>query len=207
MNGRDAFARLRRLGVPVINTADAASALGQTTFAASKTLSRLAESSLIVAVRHGTWWLEGKVDPYRLPEYLSAPFASYLSLQTALQLHGLIEQIPEVFYVVSLGRSQRIDTKVGRFSCHHITPELFGGFLETAAGAMLATPEKALFDLAYLSGGRSRRFSSLPELELPRKFRRAELGRWLERIPSARSKTLTARKLDALLAKAKHGEA
>jgi hypothetical protein len=114
---------------------------------------------------------------------------------------------PEVFYVVSLGRSQRIDTKEERFSCHHIAPELFGGFRETAAGAMLAAPEKALFDLAYLSGGCSRRFSTLPELELPRKFRRAELSRWLERIPSARSKTLTARKLDALLAKATHGDA
>lgn len=206
MNGREAFARLRRLGVPVIDTADAASALGQSPFAASKTLARLAESGLIIAVRHGTWWLDGRVDPYRLPEYLSAPFASYLSLQTALHLHGLIEQIPEVFYVVSLGRSQRIDTTAGTFSVHHLAPELFGGFRETAAGAKLATPEKALFDLAYLSGGRSRRFTSLPELELPRRFRRAELRRWLDRVPSARSQTPTSRKLEALLALATRAE-
>ena len=40
---------------------------------------------------------------------------------------------------------------------------LYGGFEETAAGVKLASVEKALFDLAYLSGGRSRLFTSLPE--------------------------------------------
>jgi predicted transcriptional regulator of viral defense system len=203
MNGREAFARLRRLGVPALTTADAAVALQQTTFAASKTLARLAESGLVTSARHGTWWLEGRVDPYRLPDYLTAPLPSYLSLQTALQLHGLIEPIAEVFYVVSLARSQRIETTAGTFSVHRVAPPLFGGFTESAGGVKLATPEKAMFDLAYLSGGRSRLFTSLPELELPRSFRKTELHRWLDRIPSARGRTLTARKLEALLSRAR----
>lgn len=201
MNGLEALAILRKLGVPALDTADAAAAFGLSTAAASQTLTRLARVGLIRSVRHGTWWLEDTLDPLRLPEYLTAPLPSYVSLQTALHRHGLIEQIPEVVYAVSLARTERVKTKAGTFSIHHVAPEVFGGYEETERGAKLATAEKALFDFAYLSSGRSRLFTSLPEVELPRGFRRKELSRWLAKIPSARSRTLTAKKLDALLAR------
>ena len=112
-----------------------------------------------------------------MPEYLTAPLTSYVSLQTALHRRGLIEQIPEVVYAVSLARTQRVKTTAGTFSMHHLAPEVFGGYEETGRGAKLATAEKALFDFAHLSSGRSRLFTSLPELELPRGFRRKELPR------------------------------
>ena len=98
--------------------------------------------------------------------------------------------------------TQRLITKAGTFSIHHVAPEVFGGFEETERGAKVATAEKALFDFAYLSSGRSRLFTSLPELELPRGFKRKELARLLAKIPSERSRTLTSQKLDELLAKA-----
>ncbi|MBX3187609.1 MAG: type IV toxin-antitoxin system AbiEi family antitoxin domain-containing protein [Labilithrix sp.] len=202
MNAAEAFARLRRVGVPVIRTADAAAALRQTTFAASQTLSRLHRAGLVSRIRHGLWWLDGPVDVYRLPEHLTAPFPSYVSLHSALHVRGVVEQIPEIVYVVSLARTQRITTRAGALSIHHVAPEVFGGFEETAEGVKLATAEKALFDVAYLSAGRSRRFTNLPEIELPRGFRRAELARWLQRITSPRSRTITERKLEQLLARA-----
>lgn len=205
MNATDALAISRKLGVPAIDTADAAAALGLTTAAASQTLTRLARAGLVRNVRHGTWWLEDALDPLRLPEYLTAPLPAYVSLQTALHRHGLIEQIPEVVYAVSLAKTQRLMTKAGTFSIHHVAPEVFGGFEETQRGAKVATAEKALFDFAYLSSGRSRLFTSLPELELPRGFKRKELSRWLAKIPSERSRTLTSQKLDELLAKAAAG--
>lgn len=203
MNAREAMAILRRLRVPSIDTADGAAAFGQSTAAASQTLSRLARAGLIRSIRQGTWWLEDTLDVLRLPEYLTAPMPSYVSLQTALHRRGLIEQIPEVIYAVSLGRTQRMRTKVGTFSFHHVAPEVFGGYDETERGAKIATAEKALFDFAYLSSGRSRLFVSLPELELPRGFNRKELKRWLARIPSERSRTVTDNKLSELLAKAR----
>ena len=200
MNARTAYAALRRLGAPAIKTSDAAAALRQSTSAAAKTLSRRAEAGLIAPVRHGTWWIDGPVDPYRLPQYLTAPFESYLSLQTALSLRGMIEQIPEVFYAATLARSQRITTPVGTFSFHHLAPEVFGGYEESAKGVRLATAEKALFDYAYLSAAKSRLFTALPELELPRNFRHARLKQWIAKIPSSRSRTITERKLEQLLA-------
>jgi predicted transcriptional regulator of viral defense system len=196
VNAGEALARLQRLQVPVLATADAAAALGQSPFAASKTLTRLAESRLITSVRHGSWWVGPTADPYRLPEFLTAPMPSYLSLQTALHLRGMVEQIPEVFYAVSLARTQRIATSVGSFSVHHIAPELYGGFEDTPSAVKLATAEKALFDMAYLSGGRSRLFTAVPELELPPRFSWREVRRWLGRIPSARGRTLVTRRLE-----------
>jgi hypothetical protein len=122
-----------------------------------------------------------------------------VSLLTALNLHGMIEQIPSTIYAVSLGRTERIDTRQGRFSFHHVVPEVFGGFEETETGVLLASPEKALFDVAYLFAGRSRLFRSLPELELPPRFRKRELGRWTSLVPSKRGRTLVATSLARLL--------
>ncbi len=116
MNPTTALAILRELGVPALDTADAAAALGLTTAAASQTLTRLARAGLLCNVRHGTWWLEDALDPLRLPEHLTAPFPAYVSLQTALYRHGLIEQLPEVVYAVSLGKTKRLNTQAG--GCH-----------------------------------------------------------------------------------------
>jgi predicted transcriptional regulator of viral defense system len=198
----EALARLRRLGVQGLRTADAAAALGATTSAASALLARLAKSGLVTPVRSGLWWLDASAEPQRLPEYLSWPQPSYVSLQSALRAHGLIEQIPSVTYAVTLGRSQSVKTRFGVVSLHHLAPELFGGFETTAQGVRMATPDKALFDLAYLSGGRSRRFAALPELTLPRGFRRAELNRWTSRIASARRRAMVRARLDAFMQRA-----
>ncbi len=197
MNASEAFARLSGLGVPALRTSDAAAALGLSVSAASVTLTRLARAGLIRRVRSGTWWVGEGLDPLRLPELLTAPMPSYVSLLSALSIHGMIEQLPQVTYAVSLARSQRITTSVGVISVHHLDPVLFGGFVTLTTGVKLATPEKALFDLAYLSGGRSRRFASLPELELPPLFRRKELSRWLGLVTSARARTMTSLRLES----------
>jgi predicted transcriptional regulator of viral defense system len=198
VSSRDAYSALRKLGATVVSTSDAAALLQQSTSAAAKTLSRLAGAGLIQPVRHGMFWMDGPVDPYRLPQYLTAPLESYVSLQSALHVHGLIDQIPSVYYVVSLARTQRITTRAGTFSVHHVDPVLFGGYVERESGVKLATPEKALFDFAYLSTTRTRLFTALPELELPKPFRRAELRRWLAKISSERLRTITQRKLTEL---------
>jgi len=196
----DALAKLHALGVPVISTADAAGVLGETPSAAQKTLSRLADASLVRLVCRGVWAL-ATVDPLVLPEYLTAPQPSYVSLQTALYQHGMIEQIPAVVYAVSLGRTRQIRTRLGTFSIHRVAPDVFGGFDVTDAGVKLARPEKALFDVLYLSATRDRRFAALPELELPKKFDRRELRRWTARITSPALAKLVSDKLARVLAR------
>ena len=201
MNAPEALGRLRSLRVPAATTADAAAVLGISGQAASHTLRRLAKAGLVTPVRKGIWALGDRPDPLALSDYVTAPYPAYVSLQTALYRHGMIEQIPEMIFLVSLARSARVRTPLGAFSVHHVQPAFFGGFDSLAdSGIKLASPEKALVDLLYLSPTRGRLFAALPELELPRGFRPAEARRWVRRIPSRRLKTIVARRLDEVLA-------
>lgn len=199
----EAYARLLDLGVTTVETADVAAALRVTTNAATKLLRRLSVAKLVVRLRSGLWLLaRTALNPYGLAEAVTAPMPSYVSLQTALYLHGMIEQVPSVIYVVSLARTQKIATSVGVYSIHHIAPELFDSFEIRSDGTKLATPEKALFDIAYLSGGRSRLFSHLPELELPTRFRRGRLREWTRRINSPRKRSMVETRLEAMIRRA-----
>ena len=70
------------------------------------------------------------------------------------------------------------------------------------SGIKLALPEKALIDFLYLSPTRGRLFASLPEIAIPRGFRRAEARKWISRIPSARVRTIVAGRLEQILRQA-----
>jgi predicted transcriptional regulator of viral defense system len=200
MNARETLGMLQDLRMSAVTTADAAAVLGLSVEAASHSLRRLALSGLITSVRKGLWALSREPDPFVIAEHLTAPYPSYLSLQTALYQRGMIMQIPTIIYVVSLGRGGRIKTKIGTYSIHHIPPEIFGGFESMAgSGIKLALPEKALVDFLYLSPTRSRLFASLPELELPSVFRRRVARQWVQRIPSPRLQNLVKQKLERLL--------
>jgi predicted transcriptional regulator of viral defense system len=201
MSATAALARLRRLGKPVVTTDEASLALGVSRSAASHTLRRLEQTGLVQRVRHGLWAVDPPVEPLLLPEYLTAPLPSYVSFQSALFLHGMISQIPEVIYVASLAQTRRVKTRLGTFSIHRVAPGFFGGY-ETVgeSDVRLAVPEKALLDTLYLVPARSRLFARLPEVELPERFSRAEARRWLARIPSRSRRTMVARRLDRLLA-------
>jgi len=135
-----------------------------------------------------------------LAEYVTAPYASYVSLHTALYQHGMIEQIPDITYLVSLGRPSMLATKIGTYSVHHTEPKLFGGFTVDARTMIkMATPEKAMFDFLYLAPTRSGLFASLPELTLPSRFRVRAVRDWLGRVTSHRLRTIVAAQLDVIL--------
>ena len=98
-------------------------------------------------VRKGVWALAERPDRLALIEYVTAPYPGYLSLQSALYQHGMIEQIPSMIYVVSLARSARIETRIGTYSVHHVQPAFFDGYESPPdSGVKLALPEKALVD-------------------------------------------------------------
>jgi len=203
MNAAEALGRLKGLQVPAVTTADAAAVLGLTGTAASQMLRRLSKAGLLTAFRKGVWAVVERPDALAMAEYATAPYPAYVSLQTALYQRGLIEQIPSMIYLVSLARSARVETAAGTYSVHHVQPGLFGGFeVLPDSGIKLAFPEKALVDFLYLSPTRGRLFASLPEMEIPRGFRRAEARKWISRIPSARVRTIVAGRLEQVLRQA-----
>jgi predicted transcriptional regulator of viral defense system len=150
---------------------------------------------MITHLSHGRWLANNKISRLALPELISAPYPAYISLQSALFHHGLIEQIPSITYAVTLARPRRVETPLGTISFHRMPPELFKGFdLTSQSDAKIATPEKALFDTLYLAPGRSRVFSTLPELTIPREFKWSRLQEYAGAVKSASRQTfLTAR--------------
>ncbi|MFN0062643.1 MAG: hypothetical protein ACKVPX_09010 [Myxococcaceae bacterium] len=200
MSTASAYARLQKLGVPAARTAEVAAVLGQSLVTAAQTVRRLAKLGLVQPMRHGlVWLLPEPIDPWRALPYLAAPYPAYASLYSALYLRGALSQLPGSNFAVTLGRTQRIRTSVGTFSLHRVAPNVFGGFEVLPSGAHLATLEKALFDLAYLSATRSRLFAQPPELELPKRLRIAHFSLWLDAIEATRRRTQVAAQLKRLL--------
>ncbi|MBN1946990.1 MAG: hypothetical protein JW797_15050 [Bradymonadales bacterium] len=121
-------------------------------------LSRWTRSGRLVQLRRGLYLLG---EPYRKVE--PHPFllannlvkGSYVSLQSALAHHGLIPEHVPVVTSVTTGRPQSIETPLGRFEFRHVHRQLFTGYTtaEVAPGqeAFVASPEKALLDLVYLT--------------------------------------------------------
>jgi len=73
-----------------------------------------------------------------------------------------------------------------------VTPNLYGGFEDaTEVRAGVATPEKALFDTVYLLIARTGHGSY--RIEMPDRFDTEVLYSWVNRIASARWRTLTIR--------------
>lgn len=196
----EAQARLQKLGQPVLRSADAAGCLNIATAHASKILGRLAEAGFVIPLARGCWALAGRVDRLVIPERLTAPYPSYVSLQTALYYHQMISQIPEITYAVSLARTRRFETPIGMFSIHHLSPDFFFGYeVVGGSGIKMATPEKALLDLLYLSPARSRLFKKTPEIELPKRFRIKSARAMILRIPSSRRRTIVSGRFEGII--------
>lgn len=184
-------------------TNDAATLLGIESSYATKVLTRLSVTGHVLRLARGRWALPDALDPFLLPEALTAPLPSYVSLHTALHHHGLIEQIPSTVYAVTLAPSAERRTPAGTVSLHHVAPGFFFGFETAPGGAKVARPEKALLDFLYLRPGRSRRFRSLPELTLPRSFSATWARRAIDRIASPSRRTLVLREFDKALQSAR----
>jgi predicted transcriptional regulator of viral defense system len=105
--------------------------------------------------------------------------ASYVSLHTVLSHYDLIPEHVAVVTSITTGRPGTWQNLYGHFSYQHIQPDLFFGFeyrqVTQAQWAYMATPEKALLDLIYLTPGadnegyiRALRLQNLDQLNVER---------------------------------------
>ena len=195
----EALARIERLGLPLFETKDIAALLKVENSNANKIASRLAHAGLLIPIRRGRWALRSRLNKLAIPEHLTAPYPTYVSLQTALYHHGMISQIPAVTYAVSLIRTRRYETPVGVFSIHHVEPEFFFGYeLDESGIVKIATPEKALVDIYYLSPTRTRLFKSLPDIEFPARFSWTKTFQTASKIKSRARRTFVESALESM---------
>jgi predicted transcriptional regulator of viral defense system len=123
-------------------------------------LSRWVRSGHVIRIRRGLYML-GDLYRRRHPHpFLVANLAkraSYVSMQSALQYHGLIpEHVPSITSVTT-GRPEVLSTPAGNFIFKHVKKQWFKGYRSVDLGdgqtAFVAGPEKALLDLVYLTPG------------------------------------------------------
>jgi len=112
-------------------------------------LSRLVQQGQVVRVKQGLYLSPGaKVDPLVLSALVYGP--SYVSLETAMAIHGMIPERTEEITAITSKRAKLFATPVGRFRYHPVNERVFPcGFqiVEADGGSyLLAEPEKALCD-------------------------------------------------------------
>ncbi|MEK7727678.1 MAG: hypothetical protein AAB354_04650 [candidate division KSB1 bacterium] len=74
---------------------------------------------------------------------------AYISLESALFTHGVIDQAPHVLTCVTLNKTKHFHSKLGEIFYGHLKPDLFFGY-HTRERTALAEPEKAALDFIYL---------------------------------------------------------
>lgn len=201
----DAYTKLRQIEQPVIQTQDAANYLGINVVHASKLLARLCEAKRMIHLARGAWAYHD-IDPLIIPQYITAPSLTYVSLQTALYYHGMVSQIPQIIYAVSLARTRKYRTPIATISIHHMEPNFFFGYeMDEKNGLLLATPEKAILDVFYLSPAKSYLFHSLPEVEIPKGFKIGKAREMIKQISSRSRRTIVEKRFENLLEKVKTG--
>ena len=175
---------------PVFTTAEAAAAVGTSVSQASRDLALLARRTLITRLAGGVWadTRNSRFSTYAVVPalvHMSAPGAvAYVSLLSALSLHGMLSQLPRTIYVVSDRRIRRLRrTEIATYQFYAMKPTLVGGFRRHTSGTFdLATQEKAIFDLLYYSVRKGKRFAHLTGISLPHDFSVRSLMGWIDKI-------------------------
>jgi predicted transcriptional regulator of viral defense system len=74
---------------------------------------------------------------------------SYISLESALFMHGVMDQAPYVLSCVTTNKTKTFETDLGEIHYLHIKKDLFFGY-EIVKQVPLAFPEKAALDFVYI---------------------------------------------------------
>ncbi len=121
-------------------------------------LVRWVKAGRLVQFRRGLYAFAGryrKMEPHPFLIANSLNRASYVSLQSALAWHGLIPEYVPAVTSVTTGRPERVRLGVGDYLFRHVKMALFDGFQRMEVverqPVIMATPEKALVDLFYLT--------------------------------------------------------
>jgi predicted transcriptional regulator of viral defense system len=183
-----------------VTTRSAALLTGLGMSTASMALMRLAAEGLVTRIKRGAWLIgPAAAKPAALVAAAAQPYEAYLSGWSALRHHGRLQQFPETHFGVTLGRPSEVIAAGAIIALRHINPSLFTGYTyEATADGLVASPEKALFDVAYFSAMNRRPMSgTLPETDLEG-FRWSELQGWLRRITNPGIRTKVERNLSNL---------
>ena len=122
--------------------------------APGKKIAELCLQGLLVRVKRGLYVVDEQVTGERSSGYLLANHLhgpSYVSLETAMEFHGLIPEAVYSFESATIGLSKAYATELGTFCYHHVPDAYYPlGIQQASAGIsqtfLIASPEKAICD-------------------------------------------------------------
>lgn len=113
------------------------------------TVSRMIKSGEIISINKGYYKLpEAILDLPKITLEIYAP--SYLSFEWALGQNGILSQKTYSLTLATTKRARQININDTNIIYRHIQQNLFFGYI-LKEGYLIAEPEKAFLDLAYLS--------------------------------------------------------
>ncbi len=122
-----------------------------------KTSGRLLKNGIIKRLARGLYYVASKApDKFEVANYLYSP--SYVSLESALNRYGVIDQMPYTITSVTPRKSKRKTSGGTEFEYVHLSPKYFSGYVRDH-DILIASREKALIDLLYLISKKVRRFN------------------------------------------------
>lgn len=135
---------------------------------AKSLLKRLKKRNIISSLTKGKYqFLMARKIPedFLVANFLYSP--SYVSLESALSYYGIIDQFPYQITSVTFKKNKTIETENKKFSFNHIKENLFTDYKKTQEGYLIASLQKAVFDLIYLvyKGGRAKSILDLLNLD------------------------------------------
>ena len=155
---------VRKIGLPIFTTAQALRVVDDDERKhLNIQLSRWIASGQIERIKRGIYLIAGeKVDEMVVAATIYP--SSYVSMETALNLAGIMPDITAEVTSIVTGKPRKYQTKLGVFSYSKIQKDLYFGFTTQMTKKLayrLAIPEKALLDLIYV-----RRVRDLSELRV-----------------------------------------
>ena len=113
-----------------------------------KTLERLSKVGLLRRLSKGkyAYWAR-EPETFQIANFLCAP--SYVSLESALNFHGVLIQTPYRITSVTPLRSKTLSASGQEYLYAHFSPQFYFGYVKEKT-FLMATKEKALLDQLYL---------------------------------------------------------
>ena len=201
-NTRNIMVFIKKLGRPVFTSHELTAISGKSASTIVQSLNRLIRQGLLIKIYRGVWAESGprSFSPFEVIPHLFPRQRVYVSFISALHLHGIVEQIPQVITLASTSHSNTIRTQAGIFSIHQIAPAFFDGFdwYKGDGSFLIAEPEKALIDSLYLSSRKKKQFGHFPELHFPSGFSFKKAEQWAGRIPEKAIRLYVLKRLETL---------
>jgi predicted transcriptional regulator of viral defense system len=145
---RNNISILLRADTPFFTLSSLQAILNNTRESARTTASRLVERGILVRLRRDLYALVNRnYSLFSLANALHQP--SVISLETALNYWGLIVQVPQVIFSISL-RSYRYERDNTEFIYRRIEQSLFRFGQVKSEDFFITEPEKALLDTLYM---------------------------------------------------------